>query len=132
MTLAVLAAVLLVAAALLQVGLSLGAPWGSIAYGGRMSREDGTLPARFRWMSGLAAALLLLATYLVLARGGVIGSGLSQGLLTWLTWAIVALMILNTIGNLASASRIERYVLGTATLVIAVLCGIIAYRGPEL
>lgn len=132
MNLAVPAAVLLGAAALLQIGLSLGAPWGSIAYGGRMSQGDGTLAARFRWMSGLAAVLLLVATYVVLARGGVIGSGLSQGLLTWLTWAIVAMMILNTIGNLASASRIERYVLGTATLVIAVLSGIIAYRGPEL
>ena len=132
MDLALVAAVLLVVAALLQVGLALGAPWGSIAYGGRMANPNGTLPKRLRLMSAVAAAVLLLATYVVVARGGLIESGWSQDFLTWATWVIAGLMVLNTIGNLASSNPIERFVLGLMTAAVAVLAGLVALRGPNL
>ena len=51
------------------------------------------------------------AGLVVLARAGVIGwpSG-ADGLLAPLTWLIAGLLIVNTLGNLASRSRFERTV----------------------
>ncbi len=132
MDLALVAAVLLGVAALLQVGLAFGAPWGSISYGGRMANPNGTLPTRLRLMSAVAAAVLLFAAYVVLAPGGPVESGWSQDFLTWATWVIAGLMVLNTIGNLASSNAIERFALGSMTAAVAVLAGLVALRGPNL
>ncbi len=47
------------------------------------------------------------------------------------TWGIAGHMALNTVGNLASQSDLEKFLFGRATFVLAVLTAYVAYRGPR-
>lgn len=62
-----------------------------------------------------------------LARAGAIGwpAG-AAGLLVPGAWAIAALLVLNTLGNLASKSRIERTLFAATTAVLAALSAFVA------
>jgi hypothetical protein len=124
---AVVAAALFVAIAGFQTLLALGAPFGAYVMGGRRS---GTLPGRLRLASGVAAVILTGAGFVVLARAGVIRwpSG-ADGLLAPLTWLTAGLLIVNTLGNLASRSRFERTVFAAATATLSVLCVFVALAG---
>ena len=121
---ALLAAGLFVAMAAFQATLAAGAPLGAHVLGGR---HPGPLPTRLKMFSGTAAILLVLFALVILARAGVIGwpAGIA-GVLTPASWLIAAYLVLNTLGNLASKSRLERTVLATGTAVLAVLCGFVA------
>lgn len=122
-TLTALAATFLfLAMAGFQATLALGAPLGAHVLGGR---HVGTLPARLRGASGIAAGLLIVMAIVVLARAGVIGwPTAAAGLVSPAAWIIVGYLALNTIANLASKSRIERTAFAAAT---AVLCALSAY-----
>lgn len=121
---ALLAAGLFVAMAAFQATLAAGAPLGAHVLGGR---HPGPLPTRLKMFSGTAAILLVLFALVILARAGVIGwPAVIAGVLTSASWLIAAFLVLNTIGNLASKSRLERTVLATGTAVLAVLCGFVA------
>ena len=124
---ATVAAALFVAAAVFQVGIALGAPWGAAAYGGRAAGADGKLPVPYRAMSALAAVVLGLGAVVALAQGQVIVlSGVADSTLTMITWVLAALMALNTIANVASTSRVERFVMGTATALLTLCCIVLA------
>jgi hypothetical protein len=121
---AVLAAVLLVGMGAFQASLALGARIGAHVLGGR---HQGTLPNRLRAFSAIAAAILVGGALVILARAGAIGwpDG-AAGLLIPLSWAIAAFLVLNTLGNLASKSRIERTVFSATTATLAVLSAYVA------
>ena len=110
-----------------QAALAVGAPLGAHVLGGR---QAGRLPVRLRVFSGIAAVILVAAALVVLARGGVIGwpAGLA-GVLVPATWVIAGFMALNTLGNLASRSRLERTMLAAVTAVLAVLSAYVALTG---
>jgi hypothetical protein len=125
--LATVAAVLLALAAAFQVGLASGAPWGAAAYGGRVAREDGALPAAYRLGSGVAALVLLGAGWVVLASVPLIDRGPVPGTaLTATLWCLAALFTLNTLGNTRGRHPLERWGAGTVTALLAVLCALIA------
>ena len=130
-TVAMLAAVLFGALALFQVALALGAPWGAFAYGGRAIQEDGTLPITYRLASGVAAVVLVLFAIVILTRAGVIGTAGDSTLVSVLSWVIVAFLVLNTLSNVSGKHWIERFVFGGITVVLAVLCAIVAVAGPS-
>jgi hypothetical protein len=130
-TVAMLAAVLFGALALFQVALALGAPWGAFAYGGRAIREDGTLPITYRLASAVAAVVLVLFAIVILTRAGVIGTAGDSTLVSVLSWVIVAFLVLNTLSNVSGKHWIERFVFGGITVVLAVLCAIVAVAGPS-
>ena len=121
---AVLAAVLFLGMAAFQASLALGAPLGAHVLGGRHPR---TLPNRLRAFSAIAAAVLVGGTLVILARAGAIGwpAG-AAGLLVPAAWAIAAFLALNTLGNLASKSRLERTVFAATTAALAVLSAYVA------
>ena len=119
---------LLVGVALFQTGLALGVPWGSAAYGGGAAGTDGVLPTGLRISSAVAAAVLILAAWILLVRGGVMLNG---GLVRWAPWGIVGFLVLNTLGNLSSSSPVERWGLGGITLVLVILCAVVALHGPR-
>lgn len=75
-----------------QASLALGAPLGAHVLGGR---HPGSLPNRLRVFSGIAAAILVGGTLVILARAGAIGwpAG-ATGLLAPATWAIAAFLAL--------------------------------------
>jgi hypothetical protein len=130
-TVAMLAAVLFGALAIFQVALALGAPWGAFAYGGRAIQEDGTLPITYRLASAVAAVVLVLFAIVILTRAGVIGTAGDSTLVSVLSWVIVAFLVLNTLSNVSGKHWIERFVFGGITVVLAVLCAIVAVAGPS-
>jgi hypothetical protein len=121
---AVLAAILFVGMAAFQASLAIGAPLGAHVLGGR---HAGALPNRLRAFSAVAAAILVAAAVVILARAGAIDwPTTATDLLRPAAWAIAALLALNTLGNLASKSRLERTVFAAATSVLAVLSAFVA------
>ena len=121
---AAIAAVLFLGMAAFQASLALGAPLGAHVLGGGYPR---TLPNRLRAFSAIAAAILVAAALVILARAGAIGwpAGAS-GLLIPASWAIATFLALNTLGNLASKSRLERTVFAATTATLAALSAYIA------
>jgi hypothetical protein len=121
---AVLAAILFLGMAAFQASLALGAPLGAHVLGGR---HTGVLPNRLRAISAIAAAILVGCALVILARADAIGwpTG-ATGVLAPATWVIAAFLVLNTLGNLASKSRLERTVFAATTAALAVLCAYVA------
>ena len=121
---AVLAAVLFAGMAVFQASLALGAPLGAHVLGGR---HPGALPNRLRAFSAIAAAILVGCAVVILARAGAIRlpAG-ATGPLAPASWAIAAFLVLNTLGNLASKSRLERTVFAAMTAALAVLSAYVA------
>ena len=130
-TIALIAAALFGVLAVFQAALALGAPLGEYAYGGRAATESGTLTTRYRIMSGVAVLILLGFAYLILARAGVIDSPLTDRFILVGSWAVVAYLALNTAANLMGKTNVERYVFGSITAVLVVLCAIVAAAGPS-
>ena len=124
---AIVAAALFLAMSGFQASLALGAPLGQHVLGGRY---PSTLPARIRVFSGIAAAILALGAVVILARAGVIGwpSNIA-GLLAPAAWVLAGFLLLNTLGNLASKSRLERTVFAATTATLTVLCAYVAWTG---
>jgi hypothetical protein len=120
---AVLAAILFLGMAAFQASLALGAPLGAHVLGGRF---PGALPNRLRALSAVAAAILVGCALVILARAGAIGWPAGATGLAPASWAITAFLVLNTIGNLASKSRLERTVFATTTAALAVLSAHVA------
>lgn len=120
---AILASVGFIAIALFQAALALGAPCGAAAWGGT---HPGRLPSRFRVASAFASAFWLFAAIVVLERGGAEIVSMSPTLAEWASWALVVLLPIGAVMNLASSSRWERFVWGPLALVLAVLCFIVA------
>lgn len=89
---AVLAAVLLQMVAAFQVGLAYGAPWGHHAYGGRAKTVDGVLPHRSRAMSAAAVPILLLASWIVLAKAELVSTDASW--IDWAVWVVFGYLVL--------------------------------------
>jgi len=123
-TAALIAAILLQMVAAFQVALAYGAPWGEHAYGGRAKTVDGVLPPAYRAMSAVAVPILLLASWVVLAKAELVATG--QGWIDVGVWVVFAYLVFNTLGNLASSSRIERYLMGSVTMVSAIATLVVA------
>ena len=118
---AVVAVVILGAVVLLQLALAAGVPWGHLAWGGR----DRVLPGGRRAASLVAAAVLAMAGWVVLARAGIVWPGPEP---TWVrvgAWIFCGLFALNTVGNLASASRWERAVMTPSTAILVVCFAVV-------
>ena len=110
--------ILLQVVAAFQVALAFGAPWGDHAYGGRAETVNGRLPPAYRVMSAVAVPMLLFSSWIILAKADLVTGGGD-----WVNvaiWFVFGYLVLNTVANLASSSKVERYVMGTTTAVAAV------------
>jgi hypothetical protein len=77
--------------------------------------------------------VLTLAAGIILIRGGVIRTrAISGRLVRWAAWGIVGFLVLNTLANLSSSSSVERWGLGGITLVLVILCAVVARGGVAL
>jgi hypothetical protein len=124
---AVVASALFMAMVVFQAALALGAPLGADVLGGR---HPGRLPVLLRVFSGIVAVVLVGAAVVILARAGLIGwpSG-GASLLAPASWAIAGFLVLNTLGNLISRSRVERTIFAAITALLALLCAYVALAG---
>jgi hypothetical protein len=121
---AVFAAVVLAVGSGFQVLLALGAPLGHLAWGGGAPR----LPMRLRWASLGAALILALAGWIVLARADVVAPGPEPIWVRVATWICAGFFALNTAGNVASRSPLERRVMTPLTLSLTICFALVASR----
>lgn len=106
-----------------QVALAAGAPLGEHVWGGT---QDRVLPTGMRAAAGGAAVVLTTMASVVLRRAGLVGRPAD-----WLvpaTWTIAGFLAVNTVGNLASTSRVERRIFAPAAALAAGLTATTAYR----
>ena len=117
------AAMLLVLLIGFQVALAAGLPLGHAAWGGQYR----VLPTRLRLGSLAAAAILGLAAWVILARAGLVAPGAESGAIRLATWLIGGYFVLNTAGNLASKSAVERRVMTPLVLLLAACFFVVAW-----
>jgi hypothetical protein len=118
---AVVAAVGFALVALFQLALALGVPWGRAAWGGAHQR----LPTGLRVASGFAVILWIVAAVVILTRAG-FASLVPAGVARWGTWVLFAVLVLGTLMNLASRSRLERLIQTPVAGSLAILCLFVA------
>jgi hypothetical protein len=105
-------------AAMFQMALVFGAPWGHMTMAGQY---PGRLPPRRRaW--ALVSALLLGAMALVMLDAAGL---LTLGIPAWALWAALGLTALTTVANWITPSRPERLLWGPVTLAMLVAAGVI-------
>ena len=131
-TAAIVAATVLVAVAMYQLALALGAPWGDHAYGGRVETIEGRLPTRYRMMSAAAVPLLLLSAAIILAGAGLVSWFGQDDWVTVAVWVVFGYLVLNTVMNVASSHPVERFGLGSVTLIAAAACFVVASGSVDL
>jgi hypothetical protein len=68
---------------------------------------------------------------IVLGRVGYGASGVPFAVFRWGTWALVPAMTLSALGNFASSSRWENFLMGPVALLLAVLCLLVALDGAN-
>jgi len=120
------AAIFCFAFAAFQAALALGAPLGNLAWGGGQL----VLAPGLRAASAGAALYLTLAGAAMLVRSGDWGRQLPQRPFFWFNVVFAAQLTLNLVGNLASRSPGERYVMGAACAIGAALTIIALLRRP--
>lgn len=125
---AVGAAALLTGVAGYQVAVAAGAPLGGHVWGGRFGPVP---PPRIRVASGLAAVVLVAAALVVLAAAGRLRLPfLERRAAQRVTAVLAAYFALNTVGNVASKSVVERVMMGSITSILTVLLARVGRRPP--
>lgn len=107
--------------AVFQVLLSLGFPYGELAMGGYYK----VLPKKLRIVSAVNALILLFMGFVFLQHTNII-NGLDFLSTNILVWVITIFLGLNTIANLISQSKKERYVMTPLSGFTFILCLFIA------
>lgn len=90
--------------ALIQVGLTFGAPWGEFTLGGR---HLGPRPRRLRVVAAFSAFVLGGFGVVVLSHAGGAFEALAEAS-GWLIWAVVGYCALGSVMNAVTPSRRER------------------------
>lgn len=89
-----------------QIALVLGAPWGSLTWGGRF---PGVLPPGMRVVAALSAILLLGFTWIVRSRAGQFGAEALKRSRTNV-WVVVVYSAIGIIANTVTPSSLERQI----------------------
>jgi hypothetical protein len=124
---AVAAAIGFLAIAAFELALALGAPLGRAAWGGSYRQ----LPPGLRIASAIAVAIWVFASAVVLGRAGMRVVPLSDTVVRRGTWILFGTSVLAAIVNFASPSAWERFTWGPVSVVLAVLCFLVARAGPD-
>lgn len=124
---AILACVVLALLVVFQGCLSLGAPWGRLAWGGQ---HDGRLPARLRVASAASIGLYVAFAVLLLDRAGVVDAVSADALVRTGSWVLVGYLVLGVLMNAVSRSKAERAVMTPTAFVLAV-CATFVAAGPH-
>jgi len=106
----------------MQVALAAGAPLGEHVWGGAYDR---VLPTGMRVAAAGAAVALPAMAAVVARRAGLVGRPARW--LTPATCIIAGFLALNTVGNLASSSSVERFAFAPAAAAASVLTTLVAF-----
>ncbi|MBX3001196.1 MAG: hypothetical protein KF893_21915 [Caldilineaceae bacterium] len=121
---AIAAAVVIASLMIFQLLLALGLPLGAAAWGG----QHRVLPTNLRLGSLAAIAILGFCAWVILARADLIAPGADPLWVRVVAWIFVAYLALNTLGNLASKSRLERNIM-TPTAVFVLIAFVMVALG---
>ena len=94
----------------------------SMLWGGRQTK----LTLTIRLTSVVAVVLLGAFIYIIRYRAGLVGRVPQPLLIRVSAWVVTGYMVLNTLGNLASVSDVERFLFGPMTIVLAIASFIVA------
>lgn len=94
----------------------------SMLWGGRQTE----LTLTMRLSSVVATVILGVFIYIIRYRAGLVGSVPPPTAVRIAAWVVTGYMVLNTLGNFASVSTVERFLFGPMTIVMAVTCLIVA------
>lgn len=105
-----------------QLLLAMGILPVTMAWGGRQKE----LTPNLRMASMAAIIVLAVFIYILRYRAGLVGRLPTPTPICMLAWVVTGFMALNTLGNFASLSRIERWLFGPLSLIITLASIIVA------
>ena len=94
----------------------------SMLWGGRQPE----LTPSLRVTSVVAAVLLGAFIYIIRYRAGLVGRLPQPTIIRVAAWVVTGYMVVNTLGNFASVSTVERFVFGPMTIILAITSFIVA------
>ena len=120
----ILGAVLFGVIAIMTVFVACGLPLGEFTMGG----QHKILPKKFRVMAVISVAIQIFAMIIILQAGGFISLGLSFKVTKYICFFFAAYLSLNTIMNMISKSRKEKYVMTLLSLITGICFWITAFQ----
>ena len=108
---------------ILQIILAAGAPIGQISWGGKY---EGKLPKKMRIGSLIAVGIFTIMIIVVLDRAEIAEIFPGTLFATILVWIFAFYTALNTLGNLASRSKLEKMIMTPLSLTACVCLFIVA------
>ena len=120
----ILGAVLFGVIATMTVLVACGLPLGEFTMGG----QHKILPKKFRVMAVISVAIQIFAMIIILQAGGFISLWLSFKVTKYICFFFAAYLSLNTIMNMISKSRKEKYVMTPLSLIAGICFWITALQ----
>ena len=120
----ILGAVLFGVIAIMTVLVACGLPLGEFTMGG----QHKILPKKFRVMAVISVAIQIFAMIIILQAGGFIPLCLSFKLTKYICFFFAAYLSLNTIMNMISKSRKEKYVMTPLSLIAGICFLVTAFQ----
>ena len=120
----ILGAVLFGVIAIMTVFVACGLPLGEFTMGG----QHKILPKNFRVMAVISVAIQIFAMIIILQAGGFISLWLSFKVTKYICFFFAAYLSLNTIMNMISKSRKEKYVMTLLSLITGICFWITAFQ----
>ena len=122
--LSILGAVLFGVIAIMTVLVACGFPLGEFTMGG----QHKILPKKFRVMAVISVAIQIFAMIIILQAGGFISLWLSFKVTKYICFFFAAYLSLNTIMNMISKSRKEKYVMTPLSLIAGICFWITVFQ----
>ena len=120
----ILGAVLFGVIVIMTVLVACGLPLGEFTMGG----QHKILPKKFRVMSVISVAIQVFAMVIILQAGGFISMWLSFKLTKYICFFFAVYLSLNTIMNMISKSRKEKYVMTPLSLIAGICFWVTAFQ----
>ena len=120
----ILGAVLFGVIAIMTVLVACGFPLGEFTMGG----QHKILPKKFRVMAVISVAIQIFAMIIILQAGGFISLWLSFKVTKYICFFFAAYLSLNTIMNMISKSRKEKYIMTPLSLIAGICSWITAFQ----
>ena len=120
----ILGAVLFGVIAIMTVLVACGLPLGEFTVGG----QHKILPKKFRVVAVISVAIQIFAMIIILQAGGFISLWLSFKVTKYICFFFAAYLSLNTIMNIISKSRKEKYVMTPLSLIAGICFFVTAFQ----
>ena len=120
----ILGAVLFGVIAIMTVLVACGFPLGEFTMGG----QHKILPKKFRVMAVISVGIQIFAMIIILQAGGFISLWLSFKVTKYICFFFAAYLSLNTIMNMISKSRKEKYIMTPLSLIAGICSWITAFQ----